>query len=385
LGREKPVKRAADFELVDRDGRARRGRLFTDHGEIDTPVFMPVGTQGTVKGLSPDRVRATGADLILGNTYHLYLRPGSERIERLGGLHAFSNWPGAMLTDSGGFQVFSLAKLRKISNDGVRFQSHLDGSRHEFTPEHSMDVQAQLGADIVMAFDECPALPATPMEVAEAVNRTVAWAVRCREHFGDRRRHPAGHQQALFGIVQGGLDVEERARCAEALGAMEFAGYAIGGLSVGEEKADMHRLTAVTAPLLPDEKPRYLMGVGYPEDILAAVAAGVDMFDCVLPTRLARHGTVLTPDGRMSLKNARFAEDAGPIEEGCPCAACSGFSRAYLRHLVIAREMLGFQLTTEHNLSFYQRLMQGIRDAVTESRFESHRAAFLERYLRDRP
>lgn len=375
------MSRVGEFEILARSGSARRGVLHTDHGRIETPVFMPVGTQATVKSLAPDRIRATGSSMILANTYHLYLRPGSDRVARLGGLHRFANWPGAMLTDSGGFQVFSLASLREIDDHGVVFRSHLDGSRHEFTPERSMQIQAELGADVVMAFDECPALPATEDAVHAAVDRTLAWAQRCLDAFGRRRSHEAGHEQALFGIVQGGLDPAERERCATALAELDFVGYAIGGLSVGEEKSELHRLTRVTAPMLPDSKPRYLMGVGYPEDILAGVEAGVDMFDCVLPTRLARHGTVLTAEGRQSLKNARFAEDARPIEEACPCAACRGFSRAYLRHLVIAREMLGYQLATEHNLHFYQRLMSGVREAISGGELASFRERFLSRYL----
>jgi len=358
------------FECTHTDGRARRGRLHTDHGVIETPVFMPVGTQATVKGLTPEQIRATGASMILANTYHLYLRPGHERIARLGGLHRFSTWDGAMLTDSGGFQVFSLGDLREIDDDGVSFRSHLDGSPHRFTPEHAMDVQAALGADVVMAFDECPALPAADEDVARAVDRTVAWARRCRDHFGPRRRHEAGHQQALFGIVQGGLVASERARCAEALIELDLPGYAIGGLSVGESKDDMHRTSRSTAALLPADRPRYLMGVGYPEDIVAAVAGGVDMFDCVLPTRLARHGTLLTEAGRIHLRNARFAEDERPPDPACDCPVCRRFSRAYLRHLVVAGELLGMILGTVHNVTHYQRLMREIRDAIEAGRFE---------------
>lgn len=374
------MSRVAELEILARDGAARRGRLHTDHGAVETPVFMPVGTQGSVKGLDPDQVLATGAKMILGNTYHLYLRPGSERVARLGGLHRFSGWDHALLTDSGGFQVFSLARLRDIDDQGVRFRSHLDGSAHELTPERSMDIQAQLGADVVMAFDECPALPASDREIARAVDRSLAWALRCRDRFGPRRRHEAGHEQALFGIVQGGLVEEERRRCAEGLVDMDLPGYAIGGLSVGEAKEDMHRMTDFTAALLPADRPRYLMGVGYPEDILAAVAAGVDMFDCVLPTRIARHGTVLTHDGRLTLKNARFADDPDPLEESCPCPACRRFSRAYLRHLVVAGEILGLTLCTQHNLFFYQRMMADLREAIEAGRFAEHRRRFLRRY-----
>ena len=372
--------RGRGFELVARDGRARRGTLYTDHGPVPTPAFMPVGTQATVKGLLPRQLRETGSDMILGNTYHLYLRPGHERVLRLGGLHRFSGWDGAMLTDSGGFQVFSLAELRDVDDEGVSFRSHLDGSRHRFTPEHSMDVQAALGADVVMAFDECPALPATAEEVRAAVDRTLAWARRCRDHFGDRRRHEAGHEQALFGIVQGGLLESERERCARALLELDLPGYAIGGLSVGESKEDMHRLTDFTAPLLPEDRPRYLMGVGYPEDLLAAVASGVDMFDCVLPTRLARHGTLLTSEGRLALRNARFADDEGPVDPGCACPTCRDHSRAYLRHLIVAGEILGLVLCTLHNVSFYQTLMRGVREAIERGCFEEYRRGFLARF-----
>lgn len=358
------------FEVLGRSGRARRGRLRTDHGTVETPAFMPVGTAATVKSLTNRQLEELGADLILGNTYHLYLRPGDERILRLGGLHRFMGWDRALLTDSGGFQVFSLADLRAIDDEGVRFRSHIDGSAHFLSPERSMEIQGNLGADIVMAFDECPALPAGPDQVHAAVDRTLLWARRCLDHFGPRHRHPAGHEQALFGIVQGGLDEGERARCAAALVGMDFPGYAIGGLSVGESKEDMHRLARFTAPLLPEERPRYLMGVGFGEDILAAVAAGVDMFDCVLPTRMARHGTLLTFEGRIVLRNASMAEDERPIEDGCTCPTCRTHSRAYLRHLTMAGEILGMVLCTLHNVHFYQELMRRIRVAIEQDRFE---------------
>jgi queuine tRNA-ribosyltransferase len=365
------------FERLGSSGGARRGRLHTDHGTVETPAFMPVGTSATVKGLLNQQLRDLGAEIILGNTYHLYLRPGDERILRLGGLHAFMDWPRAMLTDSGGFQVFSLARLRKLDDDGAHFRSHLDGSAHFLSPERSMDIQANLGADIVMAFDECPALPATAAEVREAVDRTVLWARRCREHFGARRTHAAGHEQVLFGIVQGGLLEAERQRCVESLVELDFPGYAIGGLSVGESKEDMYRLTRFTAPLLPVEKPRYLMGVGFAEDILAAVGAGIDMFDCVLPTRLARHGTLLTFSGRVVLRNAAMAEDERPIEEGCACPACASHTRAYLRHLIMSGEILGMVLCTLHNIHFYQELMRRIRAAIEAGSFEEWAAGAL--------
>lgn len=367
------------FEPGATDGDARCGVLRTDHGDIQTPVFMPVGTAGTVKGLSAQQLRELGAGIILGNTYHLYLRPGHELVAQLGGLHRFMAWDGALLTDSGGFQVFSLEGLRKVDDDGVDFRSHLDGSRHRFTPEHSMDVQVALGADIIMAFDECPPLPSPPGAVATAVDRTLAWAGRCLDHVGPEREHAAGHRQRLFGIVQGGLDDGERERCAQALVGMGFPGYAIGGLSVGEEKAELHRVAQLSARLLPRDKPRYLMGVGFAEDILAAVQGGVDMFDCVLPTRMARHGTLLTRDGRCVLRNRRFADDPRPVEEDCPCLACRQHSRAYLRHLVMANELLGHVLCTLHNLQYFQRLMQGTREAIAGRRLAAFAADWIAR------
>lgn len=371
------------FEILARDGAARRGVLHTDHGAVETPVFMPVGTQATVKGLTVGQVESTGARMILGNTYHLYLRPGHERVLELGGLHRFMGWPHAMLTDSGGFQVFSLSDLNRIDDDGVEFRSHLDGSRHRFTPERSMEVQAALGADVVMAFDHCPSLPATTDEIRAAVDRTTAWARRCRDAFGDRRHHEQGHEQVLFGIVQGGTDEELRARSAEELVALDLPGYAIGGLSVGESKEDLHRFTRSTAPLLPEAKPRYLMGVGFPEDILNAVGAGVDMFDCVLPTRMARNGTLFTDLGRLPLRNARFGDDPRPVEEDCGCLACAQHSRAYLRHLIVSGEILGLVLCTLHNLQFYQRLMRRVRAAIEAGRLESFAREFLGPYLSD--
>ncbi len=357
------------FELLSSSGMARRGRLHTGHGTVETPAFMPVGTSATVKGLQNEQLMELGVEMILGNTYHLYLRPGDERIAGLGGLHQFMGWPRAMLTDSGGFQVFSLASLRKIDDEGAAFRSHIDGSAHFLSPERSMQIQANLGADIAMVFDECPALPATAEQVRAAVDRTILWARRCLDNFGPRRRHEAGHEQLLFGIVQGGLDEKERERCARALVELDFPGYAIGGLSVGEAKEDMHRLTRFTAPLLPEDRPRYLMGVGFAEDILAAVEAGVDMFDCVLPTRLARHGTLLTFKGRVVLRNARMADDERPIEEGCACPTCKRHTRAYLRHLIMSGEILGMVLCTLHNLHFYQELMRQIRGAIEADRF----------------
>ncbi len=369
------------FEVLGRDGAARRGRLHTDHGEVPTPAFMPVGTQAAIKALDAQRLRQTGARMILANTYHLYLRPGHELILELGGLHRFMAWEGAILTDSGGFQVYSLSDLNRVDEDGVRFRSHLDGSRHVFTPEKSMEVQMALGADVVMAFDECVALPASVEALAAAVDRTTRWARRCRAVFGGRRRHPAGHEQVLFGIVQGGCDRALRERSAAELSALDLPGYAIGGLSVGESKDDLHEFARFTAPLLPEEKPRYLMGVGFPEDILAAVKGGVDLFDCVLPTRMARNGTLLTHEGRLPLRNARFAADERPVEQGCPCYGCRHHTRAYLRHLIVAGEILGLILGTLHNLTFYQRLMEEIRRAIEERRLEEFAGGFRQRYF----
>jgi queuine tRNA-ribosyltransferase len=371
---------AISFQVRSEDGAARRGRLVTGHGVIDTPAFMPVGTAAAVKALTPAQVAATGARMVLANTYHLYLRPGHERIARLGGLHRFMGWDGAMLTDSGGYQVFSLADLRTLDQEGVTFRSHLDGSTHRFTADLAMEVQRALGADVVMAFDHCPALPAAQGEVALAVERTTAWARRSLDAFGARRRHPAGHEQVLFGIVQGGLDASLRSRSAAALIELDLPGYAIGGLSVGETKEQMQGAVAITAPLLPQAKPRYLMGVGFPEDILAAVAAGVDLFDCVLPTRMARNGTALTREGRLPLRNRRFADDPRPLDARCRCEACARFSRAYLRHLVMAGEILASVLCTVHNVTFYQDLMAEIRAAVEQRQLAAFAREFLAKW-----
>ncbi len=359
--------RPFSFTITDRDPqtKGRLGTLHTAHGDIPTPVFMPVGTAGSVKAVTFDQVASTGSRIILGNTYHLHLRPGHELIEKLGGLHRFQGWDGAILTDSAGFQVFSLSDLVKISEEGVKFRSHLDGARLFFTPEKSMEIQLGLGADIVMAFDQCVAADADPREVAHGVDRTSRWLRRCLEAFVPcRRHHKAGYERVLFGIMQGGTDPAERRRSAEDIVTLDLPGYAIGGLSVGEPKPVLHEMTGVAAALLPDEKPRYLMGVGYPDDILEAVVAGVDMFDCVLPTRMARTGSVLTWDGRLVVKNQEHAQDDGPIDSSCPCPTCRGHSRAYIRHLFQARELLGPMLVTQHNLWFYQELMRGIRQAI---------------------
>jgi queuine tRNA-ribosyltransferase len=364
-------------EARDPASAARLGRLVTAHGEIATPVFMPVGTCGTVKAITFEDLRATGARLILGNTYHLYLRPGHRLVEALGGLHRFQGWDGALLTDSAGFQVFSLAGLNKVTEEGVHFRSHLDGSRHYFTPELSMEVQLALGADIVMAFDHCLPHGASPVEVAAAVARTTRWAQRCRAALGGGRVTRGGWERVLFGIVQGGIDEAQRRRSAAELGELDLPGYAIGGLAVGEPVAATREMTALTAALLPDARPRYLMGVGFPDDIIESVARGVDMFDCVLPTRMARNGTVLTRRGRLVVRNEAYARDDGPLDPTCACPTCRRHSRAYLRHLFKAREILGPVLATRHNLHWYQELMATLRDALRDGRFGSTAAALL--------
>ncbi len=349
---------------------ARLGHLQTGHGDVATPVFMPVGTVGSVKAVTFEQVWDCGARLILGNTYHLYLRPGHELIRRIGGLHKFESWDGALLTDSAGFQVFSLSDLNKITDDGVDFRSHLDGSRHFFTPELSMEIQLDLGADIVMAFDQCASYGSTAREVEAAVTRTTAWLKRCQKILPGRM-NGQGWERVLFGIMQGGVDEALRRQSAAQIVEFDLPGYAIGGLSVGEPTTAMHEVTELAAQLLPPEKPRYLMGVGFPDDIIAGVSAGVDMFDCVLPTRMARTGTVLTRDGRLVVKNKTFAEDMRPLDEECGCPVCRRHSRAYIRHLFQAREMLGPTLATIHNLHFYQELMAGIREAIATDQFKT--------------
>lgn len=363
------------FRIDAREGAARTGALITPRGDIRTPAFMPVGTAGTVKGLTVEQVRGAGADIVLGNTYHLMLRPGAERVARLGGLHEFMRWPRPILTDSGGFQVMSLAALRKISETGVTFRSHIDGSVHELTPERSIEIQADLlGADIVMQFDECPALPAPDADVARAMELSLRWAARSKAAFG------ASRTQNLFAIVQGGVDASLRRRSAEALVAEGFDGYAIGGLAVGESHAEMLATLETTVPFLPSGRPRYLMGVGKPIDILEAVARGVDMFDCVLPTRSGRHGQAWSDAGPLNLKNARFAEDGAPLDPESPCPASRDYSRAYLHHLVKSGELLGQVLLSWHNVAYYQQLMQRMREAIAEGRF----AAFAESFRRAR-
>jgi queuine tRNA-ribosyltransferase len=330
---------------------------------IETPIFMPVGTQGTVKAMSPEDLVRMNAQIILGNTYHLYLRPGHQRVERLGELHKFMNWKGPILTDSGGFQVFSLADLNKIDDDGVTFQSHIDGSSHRFTPELSMEIQRALGSDIVMAFDQCPPYPATPEQVRAAMARTVAWAKR-------GLAVPLKEHQMRFGIVQGGLYEELRVESARDITSMPYDGFAIGGLSIGESPELMQKMARFTAPLLPVDRPRYLMGVGRPEDLVEGVRAGIDMFDCVMPTRNARNGTLFTSLGKVNIKNARYADDPAPLDPNCPCETCTNYSRAYLRHLYVAGEALSARLNTVHNLTYYLRLMEQMRVAIRENRFD---------------
>ena len=356
------------------DSGGRRARLDLPHGTVQTPVFMPVGTQGTVKAVTQDALEALGAEIILGNTYHLYLRPGHEAIRRMGGLHRFIAWPRAMLTDSGGFQVFSLNALRKVSDEGVRFRSHLDGSSHLFTPEHSMDVQIALGADVAMAFDECTEYPASRSRAQESLRLTTAWAGRSLNHFRAHagevvwRDELGGRTQSLFGIVQGGMYTDLRRECAERLVAMEFDGYAIGGLSVGEPRALTLEMIAEVLPLLPRDKPRYVMGVGYPDEIEQYARMGVDMMDCVLPTRAARHGLLFTSEGRVNIKNKKYAEDQSPPDPACDCPVCRRYSRAYLRHLMQAGEALSGTLNTIHNLAFYLGIMQRVRQSLAAAR-----------------
>jgi queuine tRNA-ribosyltransferase len=366
------------FDIHATDGSARTGAITMLRGEIRTPAFMPVGTAATVKAMKPDGVRATGADIILGNTYHLMLRPGAERVAKLGGLHQFMNWERPILTDSGGYQVMSLSELTKISEEGVAFASHLDGSRHMLSPERSMEVQRLLGSDIVMAFDQLVPASATRQQAAEAMERSMRWARRSREAFDSGRDHAA--KSALFGIQQGGLDEQLRKGSADALIDIGFDGYAIGGLAVGEGHEAMCGVLDYAPGQLPTDKPRYLMGVGKPDDIVEAVRRGVDMFDCVLPTRSGRTGQAFTSDGPINIRNARFAEDEGPLDPDCGCPACANFSRAYIHHLVRSGEILGAMLMTEHNLSFYQRLMQGLRQAISDGRFAAYAAEFLDRY-----
>ncbi|BBD08382.1 tRNA-guanine transglycosylase [Desulfovibrio ferrophilus] len=353
-----------DFRVCATEGGARLGMLHTAHGTVHTPMFMPVGTVGSVKSVDPRDLTEVGAQVILGNTYHLYLRPGDEVVARRGGLHKFNGWDGPILTDSGGFQVFSLAGLRNITDDGVEFRSHLNGSKHFFSPEKSIEIQQNLGSDIMMVFDECAAAGSDRDYTIQALERTTAWAKRCREF------HPAGKNgQLLFGICQGGFYEDLRERSIEEITAIPFEGYALGGLSVGETKPEMLRILRHSAPLLPADKPRYLMGVGTPLDILDGIEAGIDMFDCVLPTRNARNGTLYTSQGKVNIKRAEFMEDDSPLDPNCDCYTCRTFSKAYLRHLYIAKELLSSRLNTIHNLAYFLRLAKDARDALRRGGF----------------
>ncbi len=359
------------FEKTGQDGKARTGVIRTPRGQIRTPAFMPVGTAATVKAMMPESVAATGADILLGNTYHLMLRPGAERIDRLGGLHKFMNWDKPILTDSGGFQVMSLASLRKLTEDGVTFKSHIDGSKHFLSPETSMEIQRLLGSDIVMCFDECPALPASDEVVAKSMRMSMRWAARwSRDAFGDRPGH------ALFGIQQGGVNKDLRGESAEALKAIGFEGYAVGGLAVGEGQEAMFGVLDDAPDMLPADKPRYLMGVGKPDDIVGAVKRGIDMMDCVLPSRSGRTGQAFTRHGVVNIKNARHADDPRPLDEKCNCPACSHYSRAYLNHVFRSQEMISGMLLTWHNLRYFQDIMQEMREAIATGTFEAWEQAF---------
>ncbi len=364
-----------------RDGLARTGAIEMMRGTIRTPAFMPVGTAATVKAMKPETVRATGADVILGNTYHLMLRPGAERVARLGGLHKFMNWDRPILTDSGGYQVMSLSDLRKLTEEGVEFASHIDGSRHMLTPERSMEIQRLLGSDIVMAFDECPRTDRPLAEIEASMEMSMRWAKRSREAFDAGEEHAS--RAALFGIQQGALDERLRRRSAEALTEIGFDGYAIGGLAVGEGQEAMFATLDFAPSMLPEDAPRYLMGVGKPDDLVGAVERGVDMFDCVLPTRSGRNGQAFTWTGPLNLRNARHAEDSEPLDPRCACDTCKTYSRAYLHHLIKAGEILGAMLLSEHNVAFYQQLMQAMRDAIGVGRFAAFAAEFRVNYFAD--
>lgn len=367
---------AVRYELIKKCKQtgARLGKLYTPHGVLDTPVFMPVGTQATVKGMSPDELKEIGAQIILSNTYHLYMRPGHEIVKQAGGLHGFMNWDRAVLTDSGGFQVFSLSSLRDISDEGVTFKSHIDGSKHFISPEKAVEIQNALGADIIMAFDECIPYPCEYNYARNSVKRTTEWAKRCKQS------HANVEKQALFGIVQGGMYKDLRYLSAMQLLELDFPGYAIGGLSVGEPAEIMYEMLECTVPLLPENKPRYLMGVGSPDYLIEGVIRGVDMFDCVLPTRIGRNGTVLTSQGRVIVRDAKYARDFSKLDPNCDCYTCRNFTRAYLRHLLKANELLGLRLTTWHNLKFLLDLMKNIRQAIIEDRLGDFRKEFFRSF-----
>ncbi len=368
-----------DFEISARSGLARTGTIRMRRGDIRTPAFMPVGTAATVKGMKPESVRAAGADIILGNTYHLMLRPGAERVALLGGLHKFMNWDRPILTDSGGYQVMSLSDLNKLTEEGVEFRSHLDGSKHMLSPERSMEIQRLLGSDIVMAFDECPRADRPLAEIEASMEMSMRWAKRSRNAFDAGGEHAA--RAALFGIQQGALDERLRRRSADALTEIGFDGYAIGGLAVGEGQEAMFATLDFAPSQLPEDAPRYLMGVGKPDDLVGAVERGVDMFDCVLPTRSGRNGQAFTWNGALNLRNARFAEDTGPLDDRCTCPTCATYSRAYLHHLTKSGEMLGAMLLTEHNIGFYQQLMAAMREAIAQDRFAAFASDFRRDYL----
>ncbi|MBU5314119.1 tRNA guanosine(34) transglycosylase Tgt [Tissierella carlieri] len=367
---------AIRFELLKeaKDSKARLGKLYTPHGVIETPIFMPVGTRATVKAMTPEEVKGLGAQIILSNTYHLYLRPGHKLIEEAGGLHRFMNWDGPILTDSGGFQVFSLGDLRKIKEEGVEFRSHIDGSKHFISPEKSIEIQNSLGSDIMMCFDECTPYPATYEYAKHSMERTTRWAKRCKDY------HKDWDKQGLFGIVQGGVYKDLREQSAKELVELDFPGYAIGGLSVGEPKELMCEILDFTTPLLPRDKPRYNMGVGTPDYLFESVIRGIDMADCVLPTRIARNGTVLTSQGKLVIRNAKYSRDFTKLDPECDCYACTNYSRAYIRHLFNVDEILGSRLTTIHNLYFLIKLMENIRNAIKEDRLLEYKEEFYKKY-----
>ena len=364
-----------DFNLIAQSGAARAGVYNTVHGRVETPVFMPVGTQATVKALSPEELKAAGAQIILGNTYHLYLRPGCDIVGRFAGLHRFMHWDRPILTDSGGFQLFSLSKLRKLTEEGYAFQSHIDGSRHMLSPEKSIEVQICLNSDIIMCLDQCLEHPATHEQAAEALTLTSRWAARCKTFWQER----TDRQNSLFGIVQGGMFADLRARSAEAIATIGFPGYAIGGLSVGEPKELMMEMAAHTLPLLPEDRPRYIMGVGTPEDLVELVDLGADMFDCVMPTRNARNGQMFTERGTINICNARFRADEGPVDPSCDCYTCRHYSLAYLRHLYTAREILAYRLNSIHNIHYYVNLVKAMREAILAETFDRFKKAFYSK------
>lgn len=367
---------AVKYELIKtcKQTGARLGRLHTPHGVIETPIFMPVGTQATVKAMTPEELKEIGSQIILSNTYHLYMRPGHDLIERAGGLHKFMNWDKPILTDSGGFQVFSLGPLRKIKEEGVEFRSHLDGSKHFLSPEKATEIQNALGSDIIMAFDECAPYPADRQYVKNSLERTTRWLERCKA------AHKYPEKQALFGIVQGGMYRELREQSAKEITAIDLPGYAIGGLSVGEPKDMMYEVLDYTVPLLPEDKPRYLMGVGSPDDLLEGVLRGIDMFDCVLPTRIARNGTAMTSQGKVVVRNASYAEDFTSLDPECDCYTCKNYTKAYLRHLIKCNEILGARLLTIHNLHFLLKMMENVREAIKEDRLLDYKKDFFEKY-----